>query len=179
MSLLDDEVREFSLISHLFHPIHFFHLFLAGIHYDHQVLLDYLISKDTGASSAEYLLRCLRKVCDSWNIFVEFSWSGKCHSRKRKKLSTDDYNSRGEISVVPSGVGGDILPPDSKHKKAYECRSEDYVTQMLPFECARNCLFQLKASIESLHQKNLFPYNPQVLLRRLTRFQELSGDDGP
>lgn len=27
------------------------------IHYDHQVLLDYLISKDTGASSAEYLLR--------------------------------------------------------------------------------------------------------------------------
>lgn len=110
--------------------------------------------------------RCLRKVCDSWNIFVEFSWSGKCHSRKRKKLSTDDYNSRGEISVVPSGVGGDILPPDSKHKKAYECRSEDYVTQMLPFECARNCLFQLKASIESLHQKNLFPYNPQVLLRR-------------
>ncbi|MCD7447401.1 hypothetical protein HAX54_028473 [Datura stramonium] len=173
VALSDDEMREFSLISHLFHPIHFFHLFLAGIHYDHQVLLDYLISKDTGASSAEYLLRCLRKVCDSWNIFVKFSWSEKCRSRKRKKFSTDDYNSRGEISVVPSCVSGDILPLDSKRKKPYGRRNEDYVTQMSPFECARNCLFQLKASIKSLHQKNLFPYNPQVLLRRLTRFQEL------
>lgn len=179
VALSDDEVREFSLISHLFHPIHFFHLFIAGIHYDHQVLLDYLISKDIGASSAEYLLRCLRKVCDSWNIFVEFSWSGKCRSRKRKKFSTDDYNSRGEISVMPSCVSGDILPCDSKCKKAYGCHNADYVTQMSPFECTRNCLFQLKASIESLHQKNLFPYNPQVLLRRLTRFQELCGDDGP
>ena len=27
------------------------------LHYDHQVLLDYLISKDTGTSCAEYLLR--------------------------------------------------------------------------------------------------------------------------
>ncbi|XP_055804769.1 uncharacterized protein LOC129873662 isoform X2 [Solanum dulcamara] len=160
VALSDDEVRVFSLISHLFHPIHFFHLFLDGIHYDHQVLLDYLISKDTGASSAEYLLR-------------------KCRSRKRKKFSTDDYNSRGEISVVPSCVSEDILPPDSKCKKACGCHNEDYVTQMSPFECARNCLFQLKASIQILHQKNLFPYNPQVLLRRLMRFQELCGDDGP
>ncbi|KAH0697516.1 hypothetical protein KY290_015388 [Solanum tuberosum] len=167
VALSDDEVREFSLISHLFHPIHFFHLFLAGIHYDHQVLLDYLISKDTGASSAEYLLRCLRKVCDSWNIFIEFSWSGKCRSSKRKKFSTDDHNSMGEITLVSSCVSGDILPPDTKRKKAYGCHNEDYVTQMSPFECARNCLFQLKASIEGLHQKNLFPYNPLVLLRRL------------
>ncbi|KAJ8546127.1 hypothetical protein K7X08_018710 [Anisodus acutangulus] len=177
VALSDDELKQFSLISHLFHPIHFFHLFLAGIHYDHQVLLDYLISKDTGASSAEYLLRCLRKVCDSWNIFIEFSWSGKCRSRKRKKFSTDAYNSRGEISVVPSSVSEVILPLESKSKKAYGFRDEDYVTQISPFECARNCLFSLKASIESLHQKNLFPYNPQVLLRRLTRFQELCGDD--
>ncbi|PHU27390.1 hypothetical protein BC332_05722 [Capsicum chinense] len=178
VALSDAEVREFSLISHLFHPIHFFHLFLSGIHYDHQVLLDYLISKDTGSNSAEYLLRCLRKVCDSWNIFVTFSWSGKCQSRKKKKFSTDDYNSEGEISIAPSCVSGDFLSRDSKRKKAYGCRHEDYVTQMSPFKCARNCLFQLKASIESLHQKNLFPYNPQVLLRRLTRFQELCGDEG-
>ncbi|PHT91557.1 hypothetical protein T459_06670 [Capsicum annuum] len=166
VALSDAEVREFSLISHLFHPIHFFHLFLSEIHYDHQVLLDYLISKDTGSNSAEYLLRCLRKVCDSWNIFVTFSWSGKCQSRKKKKFSTDDYNSEGEISIAPSCVSGDFLSRDSKRKKAYGCRHEDYVTQMSPFKCARNCLFQLKASIESLHQKNLFPYNPQVLLRR-------------
>lgn len=114
--------------------------------------------------------RCLHKVCDSWNIFFEFLWSRKCRSRKRKKFSTDDYNTRGEISVVPSCVSEDILPPDSKRKKAYGCHNEEYVTQMSPFECARNCLFQLKASIESLHQKNLFPYNPQVLLRRYVLF---------
>ncbi|XP_027770640.1 uncharacterized protein LOC107010310 isoform X3 [Solanum pennellii] len=154
VALSDDEVREFSLISHLFHPIHFFHLFLAGIHYDHQVLLDYLISKDTGASSAEYLLR-------------------KCRSRKRKKFSADDHNSMGEITLVSSCISGDTLPPDSKRKKAYGCHNEDYVTQMSPFECARNCLFQLKASIESLHQKNLFPYNPIVLLRRYVRLTHL------
>ncbi|KAL6551693.1 hypothetical protein OROGR_007847 [Orobanche gracilis] len=45
------------LASDLFNPIHIFHLFLAEIHYDHQVLLDYLISKDTGSRCAEYLLR--------------------------------------------------------------------------------------------------------------------------
>ncbi|GMP28159.1 hypothetical protein CsSME_00003821 [Camellia sinensis var. sinensis] len=44
-------------VSNLFNPIHLFHLFLAELHYDHQVLLDYLISKDTGAKAAEYLLR--------------------------------------------------------------------------------------------------------------------------
>ncbi|XP_058186703.1 uncharacterized protein LOC131303739 isoform X2 [Rhododendron vialii] len=44
-------------VSNLFNPIHLFHLFLAELHYDHEVLLDYLISKDTGANSAEYLLR--------------------------------------------------------------------------------------------------------------------------
>ncbi|KAJ8567222.1 hypothetical protein K7X08_019430 [Anisodus acutangulus] len=32
VALSDDELRQFSLISHLFHPIHFFHLFLAVIH---------------------------------------------------------------------------------------------------------------------------------------------------
>ncbi|KAM1476709.1 hypothetical protein PS2_037974 [Malus domestica] len=42
-------------MSYIFNPLR----------YDHQVLLDYLISKDTGISCAEYLLRCLRKVFNS------------------------------------------------------------------------------------------------------------------
>lgn len=75
-------------VSNVFNPVHLFHLFLAEVntvllllimemgkssvgicdimisscfqlHYDHQVLLDYLISKDTGTDCAEYLLRCL------------------------------------------------------------------------------------------------------------------------
>ena len=36
----------------------FFFLPILQLSYDHQVLLDYLISKDTGISCAEYLLRC-------------------------------------------------------------------------------------------------------------------------
>ncbi|XLU77855.1 hypothetical protein S245_001276, partial [Arachis hypogaea] len=43
----------------LFH-LHLFYLFLSEasviIHYDYQVLLDYLISKDTGIRCAKYLL---------------------------------------------------------------------------------------------------------------------------
>lgn len=38
VALSDDEVREFSLISHLFHPIHFFHLFLAGVSTKHSLV---------------------------------------------------------------------------------------------------------------------------------------------
>ncbi|XP_054824563.1 uncharacterized protein LOC129322317 isoform X3 [Prosopis cineraria] len=45
----------FSLLD-VFNPVQLFHLFLSEIHYDHQVLLDYLISKDTGISCAKYLL---------------------------------------------------------------------------------------------------------------------------
>ncbi|XLS86498.1 hypothetical protein HN51_036664, partial [Arachis hypogaea] len=48
--------------------LHLFHLFLSeasvNIHYDHQVLLDYLISKDTGISCAKYLLRPSRRFSD-------------------------------------------------------------------------------------------------------------------
>lgn len=36
-----------------------FSVFYCQLHYDHQVLLDYLISKDIGASCAEYLLRLI------------------------------------------------------------------------------------------------------------------------
>ncbi|KVI02657.1 hypothetical protein Ccrd_019051 [Cynara cardunculus var. scolymus] len=35
-----------------------------------------------------------------------------------------------------------------------------------PFYAAIDCLLLLKKSVENLHQKNLFPYNPEVLLRR-------------
>ncbi|KAJ9564095.1 hypothetical protein OSB04_000061 [Centaurea solstitialis] len=44
-----------------------YHLDIFDLHYYHQVLLDYLISKDIGTSCAEYLLKCLCIVCDKWN----------------------------------------------------------------------------------------------------------------
>ncbi|KAL4568672.1 hypothetical protein LXL04_024287 [Taraxacum kok-saghyz] len=128
------------------------------IHYDHQVLLDYLISKDTGPICAEYLLRhvspfpsillLLRIICDKWDSFVNFPFCkefGIQSSHKRRK------------------VVNDLLETDYKNQKRFK----------EPVHDARVCLLLLKKSIESLHQKKLFPYNPKVLLRRLTRFQEL------
>ncbi|CAM8906453.1 unnamed protein product [Rhodiola kirilowii] len=60
-------------ISNIFNPMLLFHIFLAKLHYDHQILLDYLISKDVGLSCVEYLLRCLRRVSESWKSFMQYS----------------------------------------------------------------------------------------------------------
>lgn len=139
----------FVLMLDIFNPINLFHIFLSEIHYDHEVILDYLISKDTGASCAEYLLRCLRIICDKWNTFLEFTFHEEVGSQyyyKRRKVM------KKELSLE-----------NTKNEK----------TSKQPFDDARECLLSLKRSVESLHQKDLFPYNPKVLLRRLKRFQEL------
>ncbi|KAL3616472.1 hypothetical protein CASFOL_039862 [Castilleja foliolosa] len=128
------------LVSDLFNPIHLCHIFLSEIHYDHQVLLDYLISKDTGSSCAEYLLRSLRIVCDSWNLFSEFP------------------------GVEKDRLGR--LCPKRQKVSDYKEPNEGCKNNRLPFVSARDCLVSLKTSIDSLNQKNLFPYNPKVLLRR-------------
>ncbi|KAF5451363.1 hypothetical protein F2P56_026476 [Juglans regia] len=161
-------------VSNLFNPIHLFHLFLLELHYDHQVLLDYLISKDTGISCAEYLLRCLRMICDSWCLFVEFSLDGKgINQSSYKKRKVTLGGSKFLANVTPRLVQNN----ETCTSVEKECKRDDqyghkkYITQ--PFEEAKECLLSLRNSVESLHEKNLFPYNPKVLLKRLTRFQEL------
>ncbi|XP_010550373.2 PREDICTED: uncharacterized protein LOC104821263 [Tarenaya hassleriana] len=91
ISLRDEEQTIIFSLSILFNPLSLFCIFLSELHYDHQVLLDYLISRDTGTSCAEYLLRCLRVVCNSWNIFLEYRLAEKkatdeSSSKKRKTL---------------------------------------------------------------------------------------------
>ncbi|WZZ26813.1 hypothetical protein YC2023_010214 [Brassica napus] len=126
-------------ISTLFNPVILFCIFLSELHFDHQVLLDYLISKDIGASCAEYLLRCLRTVCDSWTLFVEFPFEENINdsSSKRRRLLVE----------TPEVEQNQILHPQA-------------------FENAKECLLSLQNSIVRLHQKKLFPYNPEALLRR-------------
>ncbi|KAG8474669.1 hypothetical protein CXB51_031178 [Gossypium anomalum] len=173
-------------VSYIFNPIRLFHLFLAEasllhpnlaistpgsnfLHYDHQVLLDYLISKDTGISCAEYLLRCLRIVCDSWQTFMEFSVYGKLSnqlSSKRRKILSESSNFKIELSSRPVK-----MIPLSLEKKFNGNLEYRHTKQM--YELAKGCLLSLKKSVENLHLKNLFPYNPEVLLKRLERFQEL------
>ncbi|PSR88005.1 Threonine protease PRSS50 precursor [Actinidia chinensis var. chinensis] len=162
-------------VSNLFNPLHLFHLFLAELHYDHQVLLDYLISKDTGARSAEYLLRSLRVICDSWNVFVEFSVEGKVmymreihkSSGKKRKVLADGSDFLGHLTPLSMKSKGIPVSLGKQYQKDFMWANR------IPFENAKDCLLSLKKSVQSLHQKKLFPYNPKVLLQRLTRFEDL------
>ncbi|XP_030546404.1 uncharacterized protein LOC115752392 [Rhodamnia argentea] len=152
-------------LSNLFNPLNLFHSFLAEIKYDHQVLLDYLISKDTGISCAEYLLRCLRLISESWEAFLQFSYvrsAKKWSSNKERKISRQKVN----FHLEPYGTG--------KFRHGHKLEG----TRGKPFDKAKLCLLSLKYSVESLHQKKLFPYNPKVLLRRLTEFLELCFNKG-
>ncbi|KAL8473636.1 hypothetical protein ACS0TY_029799 [Phlomoides rotata] len=160
------------LAADLFNPIHLFHLFLAEIHYDHLVLLDYLISKDSGSSCAEYLLRSLRIVCNSWILFVEFPGMGEDLGQlcvKRQKILTDCTDFKG--GLYPASLKD--IETSSEHKEGDSDGSKRCRNYRQPFMRSRDCLVALTSSINSLNQKKLFPYNPKVLLQRLMRFQEL------
>ncbi|CAN1225217.1 hypothetical protein LINGRAPRIM_LOCUS961 [Linum grandiflorum] len=143
------------------------------LHEDHQVLLDYLISKDLGIKCAEYLLRCLRAICSSWHLFIEFSIEGKTTddlSRKKRKIFSYDSDIQEEESSVlikDVPLSREKLRIESDYSfKPHETRKQQYVK-------AKNCLLSLKLSIEHLQRKNLFPYNPKALLKRLAKFEEL------
>ncbi|CAI0553897.1 unnamed protein product [Linum tenue] len=145
------------------------------LHEDHQVLLDYLISKDLGISCAEYLLRCLRITCSAWHLFIEFYVEGNAMdslSRKKQKILEDGPDFQADQSsgsptmdTSPSLNDKVKIDTDSSYKQN-KCRR-------LAFIEAKDCLLSLKVSIENLHRKNLFPYNPKALLQRLTKFEEL------
>ncbi|XP_031400831.1 uncharacterized protein LOC116210864 isoform X2 [Punica granatum] len=154
-------------VSDVFNPITIFHIFLAEIHYDHQVLLDYLISKDTGISCAQYLLRCLRMILDKFEAFLEFQVDDFTEepSSKRRKPSMQGRNELADVSsLLPR-----VKHLDGDHVNGYKNQK----IRGQPFEEAKRCLLSLKDSLESLNQKNLFPYNPKALLKRLMEFQEL------
>ncbi|XP_024545085.1 uncharacterized protein LOC112351421 isoform X1 [Selaginella moellendorffii] len=70
-------------------PRRVFHLFLAGICYDHTVLIDLLISETSGVSCIHYLLRCLRMIGDDWAEFLLLPREMNTYSletRKRKRV---------------------------------------------------------------------------------------------
>ncbi|CAI0554246.1 unnamed protein product [Linum tenue] len=163
------------LVSNAFSPVSLFHLFLSEVHYDHQVLLDYLISKDLGISCAEYLLRCLRITCSAWHLFIEFSVEGNAMdslSRKKQKNLEDGPDFQADQS--PGSPTMDTSPSlNDKVKIDTDSSYKQNKCRRLAFIEAKDCLLSLKVSIENLHRKNLFPYNPKALLQRLTKFEEL------
>ncbi|KMT09381.1 hypothetical protein BVRB_6g134720 isoform A [Beta vulgaris subsp. vulgaris] len=163
-------------VSHLFNPLLLFHVFLAELQYDHQLLLDYLISKDVGGKCAEYLLRCLRVVCDSWKLFIEYSVSespvgqSSCQrSSKRRRASHDDSSDERIDTLLQSRIA---LSSDQQEGEC-KLRSKFLGDRCLHLEGAKACLLSLKGALRKLHRRKLFPYNPEVLIKRLTRFEEL------
>lgn len=114
-----------------------------------------------------FLHRCLRIVCDSWRLFVEFSLDGKVinqSSCKKRKVSLDGSNF--QVDVTPRLVknNGILTSLEKECDRDIGHARKHYVT--LPFEGARECLLLLRNSVESLHKKKMFPYNPEVLLKR-------------
>ncbi|KAJ3670118.1 hypothetical protein LUZ60_010442 [Juncus effusus] len=86
--------------SNIFNPVYLFHIFLLLLDYDHLVIIDYLISKDTGVLCAQYILRCLRVISQSWKSFAEFSVSMgelklNSQSNKRQKSYQSFENAKG------------------------------------------------------------------------------------
>ncbi|XP_011099304.1 uncharacterized protein LOC105177755, partial [Sesamum indicum] len=143
--LAEAKDRPLFIASDLFNPINLFHLFLAEIHYDHQVLLDYLISKDTGSSCAEYLLRSLRIVCNSWSLFIKFpgveeGLNQLCPKRQRVLIDSTDLKD-GRISSLEQCNEG-----HAHGRKGYK-------NYRLSFVAARDCLVSLRTSINRLNQK--------------------------
>ncbi|CAL5058998.1 unnamed protein product [Urochloa decumbens] len=148
------------LFSSIFDPVHLFHLLLLLLHYDHMVLVDYLISKDVGVHCAQYLLRCLRLVSQSWHAFVDDS----VYSTKIEKLNCKRQRTSRDSSARASS--------SKEYNNDSGCDKEAKNSQKL-FLDAKVCLYSLKRTVEDLQKKGLFPYNPKPLLRSLARFEEL------
>ncbi|XP_042439024.1 uncharacterized protein LOC122024409 isoform X7 [Zingiber officinale] len=154
------------VISSIFNPIYLFHVFLLLLHYDHLVLVDYLISKDTGIRFLQYLLRCLRVICTFWQTFVALStFEGeKSQPRhKRRKIMHDKLESAPSSSTTKGQMPSELFTVSDADKSILQPN----------FENAKVCLLNLKKTVEDLHRKDLFPYNPEPLIRSLTRFESL------
>ncbi|KAL8152006.1 hypothetical protein V2J09_021814 [Rumex salicifolius] len=159
-------------ISELFNPILMFHAFVAELKYDHQLLLDYLISKDSGTRCAEYLLKSLRKVCDSWKMFAELDLGLESDGKqflKKQKISLESIHGR-----TPTASQSRFAVSNKVQSKDDYLQSKISGAKSLYFAKAKTCMLSLKNALEKLHKRSLFPYNPEVLLRRTLRLIKLT-----
>lgn len=116
-----------------------------------------------------FFYRCLRTICDSWHIFVEFSVDGQFvnqSSCKKRKVMWDGSTVQAEKFLTLVKNDRTLLLLEKECNEESNCGFKDYQTIRQPYKDAKECLLSLRTSVESLHQKNLFPYNPKVLLKR-------------
>ncbi|CAL5342100.1 unnamed protein product [Camellia sinensis] len=86
------------------------------LHYDHQVLLDYLISKDTGAKAAEYLLR-------NWKIVPGL----KTGRLRKKTLTQPETDSPAAIPLGSPVAPSPVLPVRSNVGPSHHVTSQPMV----------------------------------------------------
>lgn len=96
---------------------------------------------------------------------MEFPLSEQAINRsscKKRKVSLNGSSFCDEDLCAPvEDSGGSFLKDECDDENKYDCKH-----RRENFQEAKECLLSLKTSIESLHQKNLFPYNPKALLNR-------------
>ncbi|CAL5350723.1 unnamed protein product [Camellia sinensis] len=88
----------------------------TDLHYDHQVLLDYLISKDTGAKAAEYLLR-------NWKMVpgLKTGWL------RKKTLTQPETDSPAAIPLGSPVAPSPVLPVRSNVGPSHHVTSQPMV----------------------------------------------------
>ncbi|KAJ4843277.1 hypothetical protein Tsubulata_009891 [Turnera subulata] len=119
------------------------------------------------------LQRSLRIVCNSWKSFIEFSFDGRSMNESCKKRRISQGSSTIELKALPVPVKGFHPSYKVDDERHFDWRRKLWNSERQSFDKARHCLLSLKGSVKSLKEKNLFPYNPEALLKRLTKFEEL------
>ena len=86
--------------------------------------------------------------------------------RKKRKVSQNGPDFQIELSSSPITDSGIPMPLEKECMRKNSYGNKEHGSRGQPFNKAKECLLSLKNSMENLHQKGLFPYNPKVLLRR-------------
>ncbi|KAJ7523601.1 hypothetical protein O6H91_18G055700 [Diphasiastrum complanatum] len=192
------------LIMEAFAPLSIFHAFLACLKYDQSVIVDFLISDNTGMITLRYLIRCLRLVTKTWPAFLRLpsgradeqacSWNfadSFVHFCEMQQKTDDVEEQVGYLmcsSTMKASTSGarkrklrdlEEVCTYSPVRIGVDVEDSDCVVgqqKQLPRVCsakAMQCLLCLTKSIERLHNKDLFPYNPSALILRLKSVEQL------
>lgn len=79
------------------------------------------------------------------------------------RFVSQSWQSFAEFSTSPLEV------TDASNKRRKLSDEDGGLTSSKAFGDAKECLVSLKNTLEDLHRKDLFPYNPKALLRRYIR----------
>lgn len=112
--------------------------------------------------------RCLHIISDSKHALVDSSskWDAITHSScKKRKVSLNCSNTSEELLSGSPNKSNETLP-SFEESNSYDYGYKRHRFGVKAVKKAKNCLQSLKRSLENLHRENLFPYNPEVLLKR-------------